>query len=430
MSSLMYFKIILFAIIGAYASVLANKAIAVYHDGLRPIMPEFLNGHMKRRELAAIAFAISIGFITGFAMPITLATGIMVIHIILLAADIIGCFFSSSIVAGAVGAIYGGVVTVALDAIIKSFKYLPVNFLDGLSAVGDPIIYAFVAFPALAVAYQFGKKKGIITFVISLAARILVDRINPVKISGNDITLSPEGMAMFAGMICLIVIAAMDKSRGSSETDGLFNQNVKRIKKNVFYIMGIGALLAVAANFHWLAGEPIADALLGKGKITSAAIVAFVSAIGFLPLIVTTSLVSGVYATEGWCDWILGFGYIATNPFLAAIFGAGAMGFEIFSLGSIGKLLNKFPALKNSGDNIRTAMTQILEVALLVGGMNAGNIIWPGAGYFIVASLYILNEIAGRPIMRLAAGPFAAIIVGILVNIAAWVGLYIPPVVK
>lgn len=430
MSAIMYFKIILFACIGGYASVLANKTIAVYHDGLRPIMPEFINGHMKRRELAAVAFAISIGFITGFAMPITLATGIMVIHIILLAADIIGCFFASPIISGTVGALYGGIVTVALDAIIKGFSYLPVNFLDGLSAVGDPIIYAFVAFPALAVAYQFGKKKGIITFVISLAARIVVDRFNPINIGGNSVTLSPEGIAMFAGMISLIVIAGLDKSRGSSETDGLFTQNVKRIKKNIVYLMVMGALLAIAANYHWLAGEPIADALLGKGQITSAAIVAFVSAIGFLPLIVTTALVSGVYATEGWCDWILGLGYIAPNPVLAAIFGAGAMGVEIFGLGSIGKLLNKFPALKNSGDNIRTAMTQILEIALLVGGMNAGNIIWPGAGYFIVASIYIINEIAGRPIMRLAAGPFAAITVGVLVNICAWVGLYVPPIVK
>ncbi|SHF14457.1 Protein of unknown function [Seinonella peptonophila] len=427
MNSMQIIKIIIFAIMGGYASFLANRAIAVYHDGLRPIMPEFLNGNMKRRELAAVSFAISIGFITGFAMPITLATGIIVIHIVLLAADIIGTFFSSSIIATIVGTLYGGIVTVTLDAIIKGFKHLPVNFLDALASVGDPIVYAFVAFPALAVGYQFGKKKGLITFLFSLVARIVVEKINPLKIGGSEVSLSPEGMAMLVGMICLIVIAARDKTKEIDMGEGVFAENASRIRKNIYYLLPMGAILAIAASFHWIAGEPIAGALLGKGDITSAAIVAIVSAIGFLPLIVTTSLISGVYATNGWCDWLIGIGYLSGNPLLAGVLGASAMGVEVLSLGKIGRFLNKFPALKNSGDNIRNGMTQILEVALLVGGMNAGNQIWAGTGFFVVVSLYVLNEIAGRPVMRLAAGPLAAIIVGILANVLALVGLYTPP---
>lgn len=426
METMQMLKMIIFALMGGYATFLANRTIAVYHDGLRPIMPEFINGNMSRKELAGISFAISIGFITGFAMPITLATGVIVIHIILLAADIIGISIANTKIAVIVGTIYGGFITLIIDSVIKGLSYLPVNLLDALAAVGDPIIYAFVAFPAIAVGYQFGKIKGIITFAVSLAGRIVIDMINPVNIAGNDISLSPEGIAMLLGMICLIVFAARDKTRGEDMTDSIFEDNTKRIKKNIWYLMPMGAIIAIAANFHWLAGEPIAGALVGKGEFASAAIVAFVQAIAFMPLIITTAMISGVYATNGWCDWLLGFGYVASNPIVAAFAGAGAMFVEIFSLSKIGSFLNKFPAMKMSGDNIRTAMTQILEIALLVGGINAGNQIWEGTGIFMVIGLYIMNEVAGRPIMRLAAGPIAAIVVGVLANLLALIGVFHP----
>ncbi|MCT1902028.1 YhfT family protein [Oceanobacillus sojae] len=418
-------KFIIFAIMGGYSTFLVNKTIAVYHDGLRPIMPEFINGNMSRKELAGISFAISIGFITGFAMPITLATGIIVIHIILLTSDIIGTSIANTKIATIIGFLCGGFIPLTLDFVVRGFEYLPVNFLDALAAVGDPIIFSFVAFPAVAVAYQFGKKKGLITFVLSVLGRVVVERINPIYIADNEVSLSPEGIAMLIGMFCLIFFASKDKTRGEDTGEGMFEENVKRIRKNIYYLIPMGAIIAIAANYQWLAGEPIAGALLGKGEIMSAALVAFIQAIAFMPLVITTALVSGVYNQNGWNDWILGLGYISANPFMAAVLGAGAMAFEVLSLRKVGGFLNKFPALKMSGDNIRTAMVQILEIALLVGGINAGNMIWEGTGLFMVVALYILNEISGKPVMRLAAGPIAAIIVGVVANILALTGLFI-----
>ncbi|HDL6986144.1 TPA: YhfT family protein [Yersinia enterocolitica] len=425
MESFNLVKIILFSLMGGDATFLANKSIAVYHDGLRPIMPEFMNGNMSRKELAGISFAISIGFITGFAMPITLATGIIVIHIVLLTADIIGVSLNNTKLAVLIGTVYGALITIALDGLIKGFSYLPVNFLDALASVGDPIIYAFVAFPAIAVGYQFGKKAGLITIIIAFLARVVIERINPVTIAGNEVALSPEGIAMLFGMICLLFFASRDKRHGEEIEHSLFDDNIKRIRKNAIYLLPMAALITITAHYHWIAGEPIAAALLGKGQITSAAIVAIVQALAFMPLIITTAMISGVYGTNGWCDWFLGLGYLAPNPVVAGILGAGAMGGEITSLSRIGKAMNRFPSLKMSGDNIRTAMTQILEIALLVGGVNAANQIWPGTGIFVVVSLYILNEICGRPVMKLAAGPIAAIVVGILANIFAVLGLHV-----
>ncbi|ROP58170.1 uncharacterized protein YhfT [Enterobacter sp. BIGb0383] len=418
-------KIVIFGLLGGYATFLANRIIAVYHDGLRPILPEFINGNMRRKELMGVSFAISIGFITGFALPITLATGIIVIHIILLSSDFIGLAIANSTVAVLAGTVYGAGVILALDTVVKGFTYLPVNFLDALTLVGEPIVYAFVAFPAITVGYQFGKKAGLITITLSFLGRVAVERLNPVSLAGNTVSLSPEGIAMLVGMICLLFFASRDKNRRDATLDhSLFDDNIRRIRKNILYLLPMAALISIAAHYQWLAGEPIAAALVGKGDITSAAIVATVQAIAFMPLIITTAMVSGVYGTNGWCDWFLGLGYLAPNPLAAGVLGASAMGIEIAGLSKIGKAINRFPALKMSGDNIRTSMTQILEIALLVGGVNAASQIWSGTGIFLTVSLYILNEISGRPVMKLAAGPIAAIIVGILANIFAVFGCY------
>ena len=42
-------------------------------------------------------------------------------------------------------------------------------------------------------------------------------------------------------------------------------------------------------------------------------------------------------------------------------------------------------------------MSKLLEVALLVGGMMAANAMAPGFGFFVVAGLYILNQIDLQP---------------------------------
>ena len=69
-------------------------------------------------------------------------------------------------------------------------------------------------------------------------------------------------------------------------------------------------------------------------------------------------------------------------------------------------------------------MTDILDIALLVGGVNAGSTIWGGTGLFMVVGLYILNEVAGRPVIKMAAAPLAAIVVGLLANLAAVIGVF------
>ena len=54
---------VVIAAIGALAAILANRGIAVFNDGLRPIMPEYIEGQMTRAEIASTSFAMSFSWL-------------------------------------------------------------------------------------------------------------------------------------------------------------------------------------------------------------------------------------------------------------------------------------------------------------------------------------------------------------------------------
>ena len=42
-------KYVIIALLGALASILSNKGVAVFNDGLRPIVPEYLEGRLDKK---------------------------------------------------------------------------------------------------------------------------------------------------------------------------------------------------------------------------------------------------------------------------------------------------------------------------------------------------------------------------------------------
>ena len=62
-------KYIVIVCIGALASVLANRGIAVFNDGFRAIVPQYYDKKISRKELAAMSFAVSFGLVIGFGIP-------------------------------------------------------------------------------------------------------------------------------------------------------------------------------------------------------------------------------------------------------------------------------------------------------------------------------------------------------------------------
>lgn len=423
--------------IGALASVLSNRGVAVFNDGFRPLVPQYFEGKITRKELAAMSFAISFGLVIGFAIPTSIAATIILIHCLLLTTDMIGSFCSvtikGTILAAVIGALYGFGILFGLEAIVKAFAYLPYNFLGALGKVSAPVIVAFAIFPAVAIAYQHKFTKAVIAASITILVYFLITRVGIISFGDYKITLNAPGLAMFSGVIMMIVFAANVKNSNASSTSQLtavFSTQVARIQKNWPFLAALGGLVAAGASLSIIAGDPISLGLLSKGEIQSAALAAFARAIGFVPLVLTTAVVTGVYGAVG-CTFVFVIGFLLTGqPVFAFIAGAAMITVEVFLIRFFAKALDKFPGIREMGEHIRTAMNKVLEVALLIGSAFAAEAMISGIGAMFVIACFLLNKHAKKPIVDIAVGPVAAIAFGIIVNILVVIGLYVVPAAK
>ncbi|MGL4253532.1 MAG: YhfT family protein [Fusobacteriaceae bacterium] len=419
-------------LLGAFAALLANRGVAVFNDGLRPIIPEFLEGRMDRKSLTATSFALSFGLVVGFGIPFSLTTHIILIHSILLGTDIIGCSFSfdkkGAVLSTAAGGLYGLLITMGLKAVVELFAKLPVNFLPALGKVGAPIVVAFAAFPALVVAYQYGIKKGLFTFGATIIARQAFQMYGKIQFDGRTIALNADGMALLIAMGIMIIFAMRQKADPNSPGSNtmllnIFAARVEKIKKNILPLALMGGIISMATSLHLVSGDPISLNLMAEGKLSEAGIAALARSIGFVPLIATTAIATGVYAPAG-MTFVFALGIFLKNPFISFVAGAAVIALEIYMLGGVAKFLDRFPGVKACGDQIRTAMSKVLEVSLIVGGMIAADTMAPGLGYLFVAGVYIINKTAKKPLVDMAVGPVAAIVFGVLINILSLIGLY------
>ncbi len=434
-------KILISALLSGFASVLANLGVAVFNDGLRPMLPEYLEGRMDRKALAATSFALSFGLVIGFGIPFSIGSTIILIHSILLGTDIIGTATPRSnkgaILAGILGALYGVGLVFGLQVVVDLFSKMPIDMLTGLSKVGAPIIVGFSVFPALVVGYQYGTKNGAITLIITLVVRQIIAVFGKIPVSETaKIILNPDGMALLVSVIIMLIYAVNDKKIEKTNSNemlvGIFSTRVARVKKNIILLSIMGGLIAAACSLRLIAPDPISLKLLagnGESKTFEAGIVALARAIGFIPLVATTAITTGVYGPAG-MTLVFVIGIFIKNPIIAFVLGAAVLGLEILLLELIAKLLDRFPGVKACGDQIRTAITKVLEVSLLVGGMIAANEMagGNGLGFLFVGGFYLLNKTAKKPLVDMAVGPIATILFGILLNVLYLFGLFAPVV--
>ncbi|WP_192986653.1 YhfT family protein [Carnobacterium mobile] len=426
-------QLVVVGALGALAAMMANKGIAVFNDGLRPVMPEYLEGVIGKKELAATSFAVSFGLVIGFGIPVSLGASVILVHSILLMTDIIGTWTpegkKGTIIAGIVGALWGIGITIGLQVVVDLFALMPVNFLDALGAVGTPIVVGFAVFPALAIAYQHGFKKGALTLGLSTLALVLVKKFGTITLaSGTTFTLSAEGMALLVGMILMVFFAVRVKGEGTDNQNlvSIFVERVTRIKKNALLLSLTGGLVAAATSLVIIAGDPISLNLMSEGKFGEAALAAFARGIGFIPLVFSTAIVTGVYSPSG-TTFVFVIGILLQgHPVFAFIVGAVVMFVEIMLLNGAAKGLDRFPGVREMGEHIRTSMNRVLEIALLIGGALASEQIAPGIGYFWLIGVYLLNQTAKKPLVNMAVGPVAAIALGIIINILYVLGLWAP----
>lgn len=422
-------RYIVIFIAGALGALLANRGIAVFNDAIRPIVPEYREGRMTRAEFASTTFGLSFGLVIGFGLPYSLMSSIILVHSLWLGTDIIGTLFPAknidkwykdkesligALCAAGVGGLYGIGLLAGLNGLVAFFSALPVNVFDAWMGISDPITYAFIAFPCVAIVMDYGWKKGLISGAVVILIRQLFSSMG----WGYE-----DAVTMFAGIVLLVIFAMTDKSGDQTCLASLFSDRIANIRKNIVWIAIMGAVYAVACNIGLLMEGPTSLTQLADGDKTNAIATTIARALSFIPLKGLTSLTTGTFVTDGF-GFTATVGLVAGNPFVAAILGAIVMSLEALSLILIAKLFDRFPGVKKSADSMRVSMTKLLEIALLAGSMVAAGNMASGLGYFMVAGLFGMNEYFKKPITRLAVGPIATIIVAIVVNLLSFVGLY------
>ena len=431
-------KYIVIIAIGALASMLANRGIAVFNDGFRAIVPQYYDKQISRKELAAISFSISFGLVIGFGLPTSIGAAIILIHCLLLTTDIIGVSCPDSklglILSGVIGGLYGLLLLVGLEFIVKLFGMLPYNFLNDLGSVSAYMTIAFAIFPAVAVAYQHGFGKGAITGIVTVVAWFLLKKFGTFPIGDRTFTLNADGMSMLVGVIMMLVFAAQIKGEGSANAalTQVFSSKLERIRKNWFLLAIMGGLIAAGTSLAIVAGDPASLAALGNGQAAEGGMIALARAIGFVPLVFTTSIVTGVYAPAG-CTFVFVVGlFLNGKPLFALVLGAAVMIVELLLINVFAKGMDKFPGVKEMGEHIRTSMTKVIEITLMVGAVvgaekTAGAFKLAGVGAMFVIAVVLLNRRSKKPIVEMAIGPVACILFGLLINVLMLLGLVALP---
>ncbi len=430
-----FLKYLVIIAIGALASILSNRGIAVFNDGFRAIVPQYYDGQISRKEMATISFSISFGLVIGFGIPSSIGTTIILIHALLLTTDIIGTWCPDSkkgmVLSGVIGGIYGLLLLVGLEVVVKLFGYLPYNFLNDLGSVSVYMTIAFAIFPAVAVAYQHGFKKGAATAVITIIAWFLFKKFGTFHISADrTFSLNPDGMAMLVGVVMMLIFAAQVKGEGNANAalTQVFSGKLARIRKNWLLLTVMGGLLAMGTSLAIVAGDPASLAAVSEEDWSSAFMIALARAIGFVPLVFTTSIVTGVYAPAG-CTFVFVVGLaLHRYPLLALIVGAALIVVELLLINVFAKGMDKFPGVKDMGEHIRTSMTKVIELTLTIGAVvgaekTAAAVGMTGIGAMFVIGCVLLNRRSKKPLVEMAIGPVACILFGLLVNILLVLGL-------
>ncbi|MFE7156247.1 YhfT family protein [Streptomyces sp. NPDC057636] len=418
----------------ALTAFISHMALAVFNDGVRPFMLDFIQGRSTRSATTAVSFGLSAGFIFGLGAPMALSTGVLNPWLLFLPTDILGLLAPKKWIAPILGGAWGAVVVFGLNGANDVAHDLPVDFRTAMQQMSTPILFLFTLFPVLAITKQFGRVWGGVAGVLELALVVMTMKIWPNMFAG--------ALAMAVGVLMLIGLAiAKDvRERKAARAEGggveevvladdpmasLFSSSAARLRKFLPLFMVLGAGVCVLAQMHIFGGGEATSFLIAKGHYSEAAQVDFYRVFGFIPLIATTALASGAYGIAGF-TLVYPIGYLLPNPFLAAIVGAAVFAVEVLALSYIGKFLGKLPSVRDSSEHLRSAITDTLQLAILFGSLMAANAMGAGLGILVVGGLYLLNEAMGRPVVRMAAAPAAVIVGGILLNLLYWLDLFTP----
>jgi hypothetical protein len=433
----------MYAAIGGMSAVLANRAVSVFHDGLRPTMSSVRSGTLPRRELSRTSWKLAFGFFWAFGIPFSLGFVVPLVYMVFMLSDWIGVsapadhsrpWHRSSesrkgvAIALLGGAVYGAVMALLLHLAAKGMHSLPIEMANATPLFSGPALGAFFLFAVLTAAYHFGVRRAAPSLLAALGAWILGDAIDAGQ---------PAAWAFVAAFAVLIVqlvqhvrapepvavavgggdagVAAWALEEDDEEDDDFLFGQVRRIKSAIVPIVILAGLMGAAYNWGFMAKDPISGHLYALGLAVPAAIVMAAWAFAFLPMKLTTAAVTGTMATGTFLDAAVAM--LMPDPLSAAVAVGVLRVAEVWSIVPLVRLFERVPEIREVADVMRTAIFHVMEIGFLIGGALVAARFAGEFGFAAVIGAWWLNSRANSPVMPMAVGPFAALVVGLLANV-------------
>jgi uncharacterized protein YhfT len=435
----------MYAAIAGLAAALANRAVSVFHDGLRPTMPSLRSGELSRREVSRISWRLAFGFFWAFGIPFSLGFVVPLVYMIFMLSDWIGVSVPADhsqpwyrtaqsragvALAFGAGALYGAGTAVLLYLAAKGMHALPIEMATAAPLFSTPALGAYFLFAVLTAAYHFGVRRAVPTLVAALAGWIAASAADASQ---------PAAWAFAAAFAVLMAqLVQHVRSRASTadaavaawalddddDDDGhddfLFAQ-VGRIKSAIVPIVVLSGLMGAAYNWGLMAKDPISGHLYALGHAVPAAIVMAAWAFAFLPMKLTTAAVTGCMATGTFLDAAVAL--LMPSPFVAAIAVGALRVVEVWAIVPLVRLFERVPSIREVADVMRTAIFHVMEIAFLIGGALAAARFAGEFGFAFVVGAWWVNSRANSPVMPMGVGPFAALVVGVVANVLHAVGV-------
>ncbi len=168
----------------ALTAFISHMALAVFNDGVRPFMLDFIHGRTTRSATTAVSFGLSAGFIFGLGAPMALSSGVLNPWLLFLPTDILGLLAPKKWLAPLLGAGWGAVVVFGLNGANEVAHDLPVDFLTAMQQMSTPILFLFTLFPVLAITKQFGRAWGAAAGAVELALVVMTMKLWPDIFAG------------------------------------------------------------------------------------------------------------------------------------------------------------------------------------------------------------------------------------------------------
>lgn len=396
------------AFIGGGGAALAHRGGAFYHDALRPLAPDLRSGSLDRIEGARYGWGVSYRFVVWFALPFALLSGAVVSHLVFLPADVIGIRVRARVLAVLAAAVLGAAVFAAVELAHSGLGELHVDVIAATRNLIDPILWLYPAVPFLASlklpdGWRTAAAVGAVEIAFAAALALL----------GAPGAVGPA--AALAG--ALVLVAGQLRPGEAPVRVPEMKATGTHIREALLPLVLIGAAVAALANFHRVAGEPMAAMLIGDGKEFDAATIALLTAIAFAPLVLLSATAADSYSTQGTPDWIPALGYVLPGAAAAAVGGAVLMALEAAGAERLVPRLLARPGLSRTAAAVRESLGDVALVALLFGGLWMAVTLGGGLGLLAAGGAWVLNEQLGAPVTRLAVTPSAAIAVGLGANI-------------